>query len=74
MQCRSDAAVATKFYVTSSYREEDAEEYVPCNVQEITRRIASLSDTLPAEQQRWTSARLAIDSEGAYELKYDYSK
>ena len=67
-------SVPAKFYVTSSYRDEDAEEYVPCNVQEITRRIASLSDALPAEQQRWIAARLAIDSEGAYELKYDYSK
>ena len=67
-------AVATKFYVTSSYRDEDAEEYVPCNVQEITRRITSLSDGLPPEQRRWKSARLAIDSEGEYELKYDYAR
>jgi hypothetical protein len=70
----SAGAVATKFYVTSSYRDEDAEEYVPCNVQEITRRITSLSDALPPEQRRWSSARLAIDSEGQYELKYDYPK
>lgn len=70
----TDAAVAAKFFVTSSYRDEDAEEYVPCNAQEITRRITGLNDALPAEQRRWTSARLAIDSEGAYELKYDYAR
>ena len=69
-----EAAAATKFFVTSSYRDEDAEEYVPCNVQEITRRITSLSDALPPEQRRWKSARLAIDSEGEYELKYDYAR
>jgi hypothetical protein len=70
----AEAGTATKFYVTSSYRDEDAEEYVPCNVAEITRRISSLSDGLPAEQRRWKSARLAIDSEGVYELRYDYAR
>jgi hypothetical protein len=68
----AEAAVNGKFYVTSSYRDEDAEEFVPCNAQEVTKRIAALSDSLPAEQRRWKSARLAIDSEGEYVLKYDY--
>jgi len=70
----AETAVAAKFYVTSSYRDEDAEEFVPCNVQEITRRITGLNDALPPEQRRWKSARLAIDSEGEYELKYDYAR
>ena len=67
-------AAAAKFYFTSSYREEDAEEFVPCNVQEITRRITALNDALPPGQRNWKSARLAIDSEGEYEMRYDYSK
>ena len=70
----AETGVATKFYVTTSYRDEDAEEFVPCNVQEITRRITGLNDSLPTEQRRWKSARLAINSEGEYELKYDYAK
>ncbi len=70
----AESAAAAKFYVTTSFRDEDAEEFVPCNAQEIARRIASLSDALPPEQRRWKSARLAIDSEGEYELKYDYAK
>ncbi len=70
----AETAVATKFFFTSSYRDEDAEEFVPCNGQEITRRITGLSDALPPEQRRWKSARLAINSEGEYELKYDYAK
>ena len=70
----SETAVATKFYFTASFRDEDAEEFVPCNAQEITRRITSLTAALPLEQRRWSSARLAINSEGAYELKYDYAK
>lgn len=70
----SGAAVTAKFLVTTSYRDEDAEEFVPCNAQEITRRIAGLSDALPPEQRLWKSARLAIDSEGEYELKYDYAR
>ena len=67
-------AAPPKFYVTTSFREEDAEEFVPCNVQEIARRIAGLSDALPPEKRRWKSARLEIDNEGEYELKYDYAK
>lgn len=70
----AETTVATKFFFTSSYRDEDAEEFVPCNGQEITRRITGLSDALPPEQRRWKSARLAINSEGEYELKYDYAK
>lgn len=68
------AAAVPKFYVTTSFRDEDAEEFVPCNVQEIARRIVSLSDALPPDQRHWKSARLVIDTEGEYELKYDYAK
>jgi len=64
-------ALTAKFYFTTSLRREDGEEFTPCNAQEVTRRIAALSDGLPAEQQRWRSARLSIDSEGAYELTYE---
>ncbi len=67
-------AAAPKFYVTTSYRDDDAEEFVPCNVQEIARRIVTLSDALPPDQRHWKSARLVIDTEGEYELKYDYAK
>jgi hypothetical protein len=70
----AETAVAAKFYYTSSFRDEDAEEFVPCNVQEITRRITSLNEGLPPDQRRWKSARLLIDSEGEFELKYDYAK
>ena len=70
----AEAAIAAKFYFTSSYRDEDAEELVPCNAQEITRRITGLNDALPAERRGWKSARLVIDNEGEFELKYDYAK
>jgi len=65
-------AMTAKFYATTSLRRDDGEEYVPCNAQEITRRIVGLNNALPLEQRAWTSARLSIDSEGAYELKYEY--
>jgi hypothetical protein len=69
----ADAATA-KFYYTNSFRNEDAEEFKPCNAQEVTRRIAGLSDSLPPEQRLWKSARLTIDSEGEYVLDYDYGR
>lgn len=68
---QAGGALTGKFYFTTSLRREDGEEFTPCNAQEVTRRIAALSDGLPPEQQRWRSARLSIDSEGAYELTYD---
>ena len=67
-------AVAAKFYYSTSFRDEDGEDLVPCNAQEITRRITGLNDALPADQRRWKSARLVIDNEGEFELKYDYSE
>ncbi|HLX82125.1 MAG TPA: hypothetical protein VKS43_16225 [Burkholderiales bacterium] len=70
----AEPAVTAKFYFTASLRDEDAEEFVPCNAQEITRQIVNLNGGLTAEQRRWKSARLMIDSEGEFELKYDYAK
>ena len=70
----AETAVAAKFYFTASFRDEDAEEFVPCNAQEIVRRITVLNDALPPDQRRWKSARLTIDSEGEFDLKYDYAR
>ena len=67
-------SITSKFYYSTTFREEDGEELVPCNAQEITRRITSLTAALPVDQQRWRSAQLSIDSEGAFALKYDYAK
>ena len=61
----SGAAVTGKFYYTVTLRNEDAEEFVPCNAQEVTRRIAGLGEG----PGRWRAARLTIDSEGAYRLR-----
>jgi len=62
-----ETAISGKFYVTNTLRGEDAEEYTPCNAQEVARRIVSLSEGQP----HWRAARLDIDSEGAYELRYE---
>jgi len=58
----------SKFFYTTSRRDEDAESLVPCSAQDITERIAAL----PAERQDWRSAKLLIDSEGEFDLKYEY--
>jgi hypothetical protein len=65
------SALTAKSYFTTSLRREDGEEFTSCNAQALARRIADLSAGLPPEQQRWRTARLLIDSEGAYELLYD---
>jgi hypothetical protein len=58
----------SKFFYTTSRRDEDAESLVPCSAQDITDRIAGL----PAARQDWRSAKLLIDSEGEFDLKYEY--
>jgi len=67
----SGGAPSAKTYFTTSLRREDGEEFISCNAQELARRIAGLAGGLPPEQRNWRSARLSIDSEGAYELLYD---
>jgi hypothetical protein len=69
-----EAGAPAKFLVTSTFRDEDAESFVPCNAQELARRVAGLSDALVPDQRRWSSARLLIDSEGQYQLTYDYAR
>jgi hypothetical protein len=68
------ASTPSKFYYSNTLRDEDGEEFTPCNAQEITRRIVGLNAALPQDRLGWRSARLVIDNEGAYELKYDYGK
>ena len=63
-----------KFYATNSLGDDEGEPLVPCDAQEISRRITGLSDGLPPDRRRWKTARLVIDSEGEFELKYDYAK
>jgi hypothetical protein len=58
----------SQFFYTTSRRDEDAESLVPCSAQDITERIAAL----PAARQDWKSAKLLIDSEGEFDLKYEY--
>jgi len=64
----------SKFYVTNQYGDDQGEPLVPCNAPAVTRGILSLNEKLPPDRRGWTRARLVIDSEGDYELSYDYPK
>ena len=63
-----------KFFYTNSFGDDEGDEFVPCNAQEVSRRITGLSEGLPPERRGWTTARLVIDNEGEFELKYDYTR
>ena len=54
--------------------DDEGDPLVPCNAQELTRRIVSLNDKLPPDRRAWTRALLVIDSDGEYELSYEYAK
>ena len=70
----SAGGAEAKFYYSNSLRGDEGEEFKSCNAQEISRRIVGLDAALPPAQLGWRSARLVIDNEGAYELKYDYGR
>jgi hypothetical protein len=53
---------------------DEGEPLVPCNAQELTRRIVGLNDKLPPDRRAWTRALLVIESDGEYELTYEYAK
>lgn len=53
---------------------DNGEPLVPCNARALTGRIVGLNDKLPPERRGWTRALLVIDSDGEYELSYDYAK
>ena len=53
---------------------DDGEPLEPCNARELTGRIVGLNATLPLDRRAWTRALLVIDSDGEYELSYDYPK
>jgi hypothetical protein len=65
---------SSKFFFTNQYGDDEGEPLTPCSAQAITRSILSLDDKLPADRRAWSRARLVIDSEGDYELSYDYAK
>jgi len=70
----ADKEKDSKFYVTNQYGDDQGEPLVPCNAPAVTRGILSLNEKLPPDRRAWTRARLVIDSEGEYELSYDYPK
>jgi hypothetical protein len=53
---------------------DEGEPLVPCNALALTGSIVGLNDKLPADRRAWTRALLVIDSDGEYELTYDYAK
>ena len=53
---------------------DEGEPLVPCNAQALTGRIVGLNDKLPPDRRAWTRALLVIDSDGEYELSYEYAK
>jgi hypothetical protein len=63
-----------KFRYTNLRGDDEGEPLVPCNAHELTRRIVSLNDKLPPDRRAWSRALLVIESDGEYELSYEYPK
>jgi hypothetical protein len=65
---------SAKFYFTNTPGDDQGEELVPCSAQALTQSITGLNDKLPADRRAWNKATLTIESDGEYELSYDYPK
>ena len=64
-----------KFRVSNiGHVDDEGEPLVPCNAAALTGSIVGLNEKLPPERRAWTRALLVIDSDGEYELTYDYTK
>lgn len=68
------AKPSAKFYFTNTPGDDQGEELVPCSAQALTQSITSLNDKLPADRRGWNKATLVIESDGEYELSYDYPR
>ena len=64
----------SRFRYTILRNDEEGEALVPCNAQELTRRIIGLNDKLPPDRRGWNRALLVIESDGEYEMSYEYPK
>jgi len=66
---------SSKFRVSNIRDSNDeGEPLVPCNAVALTGSIVGLNDKLPPDRRAWTRALLVIESDGEYELTYDYAK
>ena len=64
-----------KFRVSNiGHVEDEGEPLVPCNAAALTGSIVGLNEKLPPERRAWKRAVLVIESDGEYELSYDYAK
>ena len=64
----------SKFRFTNLRGDDDGEPLVPCDAKELTRRIVGLNAKLPPDRRGWTRALLVIESDGEYEMSYEYPK
>jgi hypothetical protein len=64
-----------KFRVSNiGHASDEGEPLEPCNARALTGSIVSLNEKLPPDRRAWSRALLVIESDGEYELTYDYPK
>ena len=79
--CANVSSVAAIVTRNSKFRVSDirdgsdsGEPLEPCNAGAVTDSIVGLNDRLPPDRRAWSRALLVIDSDGEYELTYEYTK
>jgi len=70
--------VRGKFQISTFYATDMADKsglpLKPCGWEPIVEGFYALNQNLAEDRRAWKSARLTINSEGKFELTYDYSK
>jgi hypothetical protein len=68
------AKAEAKFFFTDKAADDRGEPFVPCSAKEVADRVVAFDALLPPERRGWTGARLLINADGEFDLKYDYLK
>ena len=55
-------------------REGDRFAYQPCDIRRPARLLLDTREAQPPERSGWTGARLILQSDGKFQLNYDYPK
>jgi hypothetical protein len=63
------------FFYSSAADSSAGEPLQPCDKDKVAREVYSLNKFLPTyEQRQWKQATLVFNSDGTFNLKYDYSR
>ena len=63
-----------KFEYSLDSSGKDPKPLAPCDAREVAQGVYKLNDFLEPDKRKWKVATLIFNSDGKFEIKYDYAK